>query len=134
MFKITLVLLTGLLVSSITSAGHHEESHTMAPVASADQVVVVYEVPCKNVQAGLTTLKDLIAYEVGASPIAYSSSPGLIGDAAIGAVDLFSSASSMEKAVAWQDSDTQWKALQAKSLQACGVNVDEIKATFIFAK
>ena len=123
-----LILLSGLLVSSLTMAGHHEESKTIAPVASAGQVVVVYEVPCKNVATGLATLKDLIAYEVSTSPIAYSSSPAVIGENAIGAVDLHLSISSMEKAVAWQEGNEKWKALQAKSLMACDVNADDIKA------
>ena len=134
MINRTLVLLSGLLFSSVISAGHHEEAKTLAPVASAGQVVVVYELPCENVEAGLATLKGLIAYEVGASPIAYSSSPGIIGDAMLGAVDLHESISSMESALAWQESDAKWKAMQSKSMEACGVNVEDITATTILAK
>ena len=129
-----LIFLAGLLVSSLTIAGHHEESKTIAPVASAGQVVVVYEVPCENVATGLSALKDLIAYEASASPIAYSSSPATIGEGAIGAVDLHLSASSMEKAVTWQEGNAKWKALQAASLKACDVNVDDIKVTVIASK
>jgi hypothetical protein len=35
MINRTLVLLSGLLFSSVISAGHHEEAKTLAPVASA---------------------------------------------------------------------------------------------------
>ena len=129
-----LLLLSGLLISSLTIAGHHGESKTIAPVASAGQVVVVYEVPCKDVATGVATLKDLIAYEASASPIAYSSSPGTIGDGAIGAVDLHLSIASMEKAVAWQEGDKKWKALQAISLKACDSSVDGIKVTVMAAQ
>jgi hypothetical protein len=129
-----LVLLTGLMVSSMALSGHHKESEKLAPVASAGQVVVVYEVPCKNVVAGLASIKDLIAYEVKASPISYSSSPATIGEGVIGAVDLHLSVASMQNAVSWQESDAKWKAMQAKSLEACGVTADDIKATIILAE
>jgi hypothetical protein len=40
----------------------------------------------------------------------------------------------MEKAVAWQEGNAKWKALQATSLKACDVNVDDIKVTVIAAQ
>jgi hypothetical protein len=129
-----LTLLFGMLASSLTIAGHHEEPQVLAPMAQADQVIVLYEVPCSDVAIGIVTLKELIAHEVSASPIAYSSSPGLIGDNAIGAVDLHLSMASMEKAIAWQEGNEKWKTLQAKSLKACGVNVDDIKVTVVMAQ
>ena len=129
-----LILFSGILLSGLTIAVHHQQIETIAPVAFADQVIIVYEVPCKDVPTGLAALKELIAYEAASSPIAYSSSPGLIGEDAIGAVDLHLSALSMEKAVAWQESNKQWKAMQDKSLRACDVNVDDIKVTVITAQ
>ena len=129
-----LALLTGLMVSSITFAEHHKENQMLAPVASEGQVIVMYEVPCSNMEAGLATLKTLIAYEAEASPIAYSSSPVMIRDGVMGAVDLHLSVSSMEKAIAWQESDTKWKSLQAISFEACNVNIDELTATMMVAQ
>jgi hypothetical protein len=52
----------------------------------------------------------------------------------IGAIDLHQSISSMESALAWQESDAKWKAMQSKSMEACGVNVEDITATTILAK
>ena len=114
-----LALLTGLMVSSISFADHHKEPQTLSPVASEGQVIVMYEVPCSNMDAGLATLEALIAYEAEASPIAYSSSPVMIREGVMGAVDLHLSVSSMEKAIAWQASDEKWKALHASSDVAC---------------
>ena len=54
-----LALLTGLMVSSITVAEHHKENQMLAPVASEGQVIVMYEVPCSNMEAGLATLKNI---------------------------------------------------------------------------
>jgi hypothetical protein len=129
-----LALLTGLMVSSISFADHHKEPQTPSPVASEGQVIVMYEVPCSNMDAGLATLKTLIAYEAEASPIAYSSSPVMIREGVMGAVDLHLSVSSMEKAIAWQASDEKWKALQATSLEACNINIDDITATTMVAQ
>ena len=129
-----LALLTGLMVSNITFAEHHKENQMLAPVASEGQVIVMYEVPCSNMEAGLATLKTLIAYEAEASPIAYSSSPVIISSGVMGAVDLHLSEASMEKAIAWQESDAKWKDLQAKSIEACSINVEDIKATVLVAQ
>ena len=129
-----LALLTGLMVSSISFAAHHKEPQTLSPVASEGQVIVMYEVPCSNMDAGLAALKTLIAYEAEASPITYSSSPVMIREGVMGAVDLHLSVSSMEKAIAWQASDEKWKALQATSLEACNINVDDITATTMVAQ
>ena len=129
-----LALLAGLMISSISFADHHKELRTLSPIASEGQVIVVYEVPCSNMVAGLTTLKTLIAYEAEASPIAYSSSPVMVRDGVMGAVDLHPSASSMKKAIAWQEGDKKWKSLQAISLEACNVNIDELTATIMVAQ
>ena len=129
-----LALLTGLMVSSITFAEHHKENQMLAPVASEGQVIVMYELSCSNMDAGLATLKALIAYEVEASPIAYSSSPVTIREGVIGAVDLHLSASSMEKAIAWQEGDAKWQALQATSLETCNINIDDLTATTMVAQ
>ena len=129
-----LALLAGLIVSSISFAEHHKEPQTLSPVASEGQVIVVYEVPCSNMEAGLATLKTLIAYEAESSPIAYSSSPVMFREGVMGAVDLHLSASSMEKAIAWQEGDAQWKALQATSLETCNVSIDELTATMMVAQ
>jgi hypothetical protein len=52
----------------------------------------------------------------------------------MGAVDLHLSEASMEKAIAWQESDAKWKDLQAKSIEACSINVEDIKATLLVAQ
>ena len=129
-----LALLTGLMVSSISFAAHHKEPQTLSPVASEGQVIVMYEVPCSNMDAGLAALKTLIAYEAEASPITYSSSPVMIREGVMGAVDLHLSASSMEKAIAWQDGDAKWQALQATSFEICNINIDELTATAMVAQ
>ena len=129
-----LALLAGLIVSSISFAEHHKEPQTLSPAASEGQVIVVYEVPCSNMEAGLATLKALIAYEAESSPIAYSSSPVMFREGVMGAVDLHRSASSMEKAIAWQEGDAQWKALQATSLETCNVSIDDLTATMMVAQ
>ena len=129
-----LALLAGLIVSSISFAEHHKEPQTLSPVASEGQVIVVYEVPCSNMEAGLATLKALIAYEAESSPIAYSSSPVMFREGVMGAVDLHRSASSMEKAIAWQEGDAQWKALQATSLKTCNVSIDDLTSTMMVAQ
>tara|TARA_B110000858_G_scaffold50965_1_gene59008 strand:+ start:297 stop:557 length:261 start_codon:yes stop_codon:yes gene_type:complete len=85
-------------------------------------------------EAGLATLKALIAYEAQSSPIAYSSSPVMFREGVMGAVDLHRSASSMEKAIAWQEGDAQWKALQATSLETCNVSTDDLTATMMVAQ
>ena len=129
-----LALLAGLMVSSISFADHHKEPQALSPVASEGQVIVMYELSCSNMDAGLATLKALIAYEVEASPIAYSSSPVTIREGVIGAVDLHLSASSMEKAIAWQEGDAKWQALQATSLETCNINIDDLTATAMVAQ
>ena len=129
-----LALLAGLMFSSMSFADHHKEPQTLSPVASEGQVIVMYEVPCSNMDAGLATLEALIAYEAEASPIAYSSSPVMIREGVMGAVDLHLSASSMEKAIAWQEGDAKWKALQATSLETCNININDLTATTMVAQ
>jgi hypothetical protein len=85
-------------------------------------------------EAGLATLKALIAYEAESSPIAYSSSPVMFREGVMGAVDLHRSVSSMEKAIAWQEGDAQWKALQPTSLETCNVSTDDLTATMMVAQ
>ena len=119
-------LLTGLLAASQTLAGHHEASEAIKPIVSAGQVVVVYEVPCSNAAAGLAILKDLVAYEGGASPVSYSSTLTQSTDAVIGAIDLHKSMAAMEQAFAWQAGDETWTAMQAKALAICDVTLDQI--------
>jgi hypothetical protein len=40
----------------------------------------------------------------------------------------------MKKAIAWQEGDKKWKSLQAISLEACNVNIDELTATVMVAQ
>lgn len=115
------------LMSNSAIAGHHEKDNTLMPAAIAGQVVVAYEVPCADPVAGADSLKALIAYEASASPVAYSSVATMIGDAKVGAVDVHSSMASMERAFAWQEQDTTWLAMQAKSLALCGADLESIE-------
>lgn len=119
-------LLTGLLAAGQAVAGHHEASESMKPMASSGQVVVVYEVPCVNPDQGIASLKEVIQYEAGTSPIAYTSVATKLDDALVGAVDVHQSMAAMEQAFAWQESDETWLALQAKALTACEAQLDQI--------
>ena len=122
----TIGLVPGLLAASTALAGHHEASEAMKPIASSGQVVVVYEVPCVNPDQGVARLKELIGYEAGKSPIAYTSVATKLGDALIGAVDVHQSLAAMEQAFTWQEADATWLAIQAKALKACKAQLDQI--------
>jgi len=122
----TIGLVTGLLAASTALAGHHKASEAMKPIASSGQVVVVYEVPCVNPDQGVAGLKELIGYEAGKSPIAYTSVATKLGNRLIGAVDVHQSLAAMEQAFSWQESDETWLAIQAKALAACGADLDQI--------
>ena len=119
-------LVTGLLAASTALAGHHKASEEMKPVATAGQVVVVYEVPCVNPDQGVEGLKELIGYEAGKSPIAYTSVATKLDDALVGAVDVHQSLAAMQQAFAWQEADETWLAIQAKALKACEAQLDQI--------
>ena len=119
-------LVTVLLAASTALAGHHKASEEMKPVATAGQVVVVYEVPCVNPDQGVAGLKELIGYEAGKSPIAYTSVATKLDDALVGAVDVHQSLAAMQQAFAWQEADETWLAIQAKALKACEAQLDQI--------
>jgi hypothetical protein len=87
---------------------------------------VVYEVPCVNPDQGIATLKELIGYEAGKSPIAYTSVATKLDDALVGAVDVHQSMAAMQRAFAWQEADKTWLAIQAKALKACEAQLDQI--------
>ena len=124
--SLTTGLFTGLLAAGTALAGHHKASEEMKPIAAAGQVVVVYEVPCVNPDQGITTLKELIRYEAGKSPIAYMSVATKLDDALVGAVDVHQSMAAMQQAFAWQEADETWLAIQAEALKACEAQLDQI--------
>ena len=96
---------------------------TLDPVASAPQVVVVYRNTCPgSEEKAISMIKDLIAYERKASPIAYSSVPGVWNDGTIGAIDLHQSVAMMEKAFEWQGADSSWSAQYNAIVEVCGGN------------
>ena len=82
--------------------------------------MVVYHWPCADTDAGLTLIKEMIAYERDASPYPYSAAPAMHEDGALVSVDVHGSAESMEKAFAWQAEDATWQAQFAAMAAACG--------------
>ena len=88
--------------------------------AKPGQVVIVYYWPCADADTGMSLIKEMIAYERDASPYPYSAAPAIHADGALVSVDVHSSAESMEKAVAWQETDATWQAQFAKMEAACG--------------
>ena len=124
----TFALLTGLLVSGQSFAGHHDASETMVPIANAGQIVVVFEGPCTDSAQGLAILNELIAYEAVNSPIAYSSVAVSINESTVGAIDVHGSMAAMEEAFAWQEGDETWTAMQAKAFEACSTPLDQLTA------
>ena len=114
------LMLTTLLISATAAAGHHEKGEGPMLAAKPGQIVIVYYWPCADTDKGMSELKEMIAYERGASPHPYSAAPAIHSDGALVSVDVHSSAESMEKAVAWQEADAAWQAQFAKMEAACG--------------
>ena len=108
------------LATSIAIADHHEKGEHMSLAAQPGQIMVVYHWPCADADAGLTLIKEMIAYERDASPYPYSAAPAVHEDGALVSVDVHGSAESMEKAFAWQAEDTTWQAQFAAMAAACG--------------
>ena len=118
--KTTALALMALLMSATAAAGHHEKGEGPMLAAKPGQVVIVYYWPCADADTGMSLIKDMIAYERDASPYPYSAAPAIHADGALVSVDVHSSAESMEKAVAWQETDATWQAQFAKMEAACG--------------
>ena len=114
------MMLMTLLISATAAAGHHEKGEGPMLAAKPGQIVIVYYWPCADADEGMSALKEMIAYERGASPHPYSAAPAIHSDGALVSVDVHSSAESMEKAVAWQEADSAWQAQFAKMEAACG--------------
>ena len=114
------MMLMTLLITATALAGHHEKGEGPMLAAKPGQIVIVYYWPCANADEGMSVLKEMIAYERGASPHPYSAAPAIHSDGALVSVDVHSSAESMEKAVAWQEADAAWQAQFAKMEAACG--------------
>ena len=114
------MMLMALLISATAAAGHHEKGEGPMLAAKPGQIVIVYYWPCADADEGMSVLKEMIAYERGASPHPYSAAPAIHSDGALVSVDVHSSAESMEKAVAWQEADAAWQAQFAKMAAACG--------------
>ena len=114
------MMLMTLLISATAVAGHHEKGEGPMLAAKPGQIVIVYYWPCADADEGMSVLKEMIAYERGASPHPYSAAPAIHSDGALVSVDVHSSAESMEKAVAWQEDDPAWQAQFANMEAACG--------------
>ena len=120
LIKTTALALMALLMSATAAAGHHEKGEGPMLAAKPGQVVIVYYWPCADADTGMSLIKEMIAYERDASPYPYSAAPAIHADGALVSVDVHSSAESMEKAVAWQETDATWQAQFAKMEAACG--------------
>ena len=118
--KTTALGLMALLISATAVAGHHEKGEAPQLAAKPGQIVIVYHWPCADADKGMSLIKEMIAYERDASPHPYSAAPAIHADGALVSVDVHSSAESMEKAVAWQETDAEWQAQFAKMAAACG--------------
>ena len=118
--KTTALALMALLMSATAAAGHHEKGEGPMLAAKPGQVVIVYYWPCADADTGMSLIKEMIAYERDASPYPYSAAPAIHADGALVSVDVHSSAQSMEKAIAWQETDATWQAQFAKMEAACG--------------
>ena len=128
--KTTAVALMALLLSATAAAGHHEKGEGPRLAAKPGQIVIVYYWPCADADSGMSLIKEMIAYERDASPHPYSAAPAIHSDGALVSVDVHSSAASMEKAVAWQESDAEWQAQFAKMAAACG-SADDLSVNIL---
>ena len=128
--KTTALALMALLISSAVVAGHHEKGEGPMLAAKPGQIMIVYYWPCADADTGLTLIKELIAYGRDASPHPYSAAPAIHADGALVSVDVHFSAESMEKAVAWQESDAEWQARFAEMAAACG-SADDLSVNIL---
>ena len=124
------MMLMTLLISATAVAGHHEKGEGPMLAAKPGQIVIVYYWPCADADEGMSVLKEMIAYERGASPHPYSAAPAIHSDGALVSVDVHSSAESMEKAVAWQEDDPAWQAQFANMEAACG-SADDLSVNIL---
>jgi hypothetical protein len=120
LIKTAALAIAASLAAGIAVAGHHEKGEHISLAAQPGQIMVVYHWPCADADAGLTLIKEMIAYERDASPYPYSAAPAVHEDGALVSVDVHGSAESMEKAFAWQADDTTWQAQFAAMEAACG--------------
>ena len=128
--KTTALALMALLISATVVAGHHEKGEGPMLAAKPGQIMIVYYWPCADADTGLTLIKEMIAYERDASPHPYSAAPAIHADGALVSVDVHFSAESMEKAVAWQESDAEWQARFAEMAAACG-SADDLSVNIL---
>jgi hypothetical protein len=132
-FQRVAVLIVSSLLAHAAVAGHHEKGEGVMLAAQPGQVLIFYHWPCADAPQGLSLLKEMIAYERGASPYPYSASPGMHADGAVVSVDVHPSVESMEKATAWQAEDAQWQSLLGQMAEACG-SVDDLTANVVTMK
>jgi hypothetical protein len=128
--KTAALAIAASLVTGIAVAGHHEKGEHINLAAQPGQMMIVYHWPCADAEAGLTLIKEMIAYERDASPYPYSAAPAVHEDGALVSVDVHGSAESMEKALAWQAQDATWQAQFAAMEAACG-SADELTANVL---
>ena len=120
LIKTAALAIAASLAAGIAVGGHHEKGEHISLAAQPGQIMVVYHWPCADADAGLTLIKEIIAYERDASPYPYSAAPAVHEDGALVSVDVHGSAESMEKAFAWQAEDATWQAQFAAMEAACG--------------
>ena len=125
-----ITLLIAALLPSLATAGHHEDSKSVALAAQPGQVMIVYHWPCANAERGLSLLKEMMAYERTASPFPYSAAPAIHADGAVVSVDVHPSAESMEQAGAWQESDEEWQRYLNTMADACG-SLEDLTASVL---
>ena len=118
------------LVSTLANAAHHEKE-AIAPAATAGQVIVVYDWPCRDPEAAVVVLRKLIAYEADATPIPYSSVPVIHNAYNVGAVDVHASMESFEKAGAWQAGDAMWQEMIEEMAKVCASPVENLSVTVL---
>lgn len=120
LIKTAVLTIAASLATGIALAGHHEKDDHINLAAQPGQIMVVYHWPCADANAGLTLIKEMIAYERDASPYPYSAAPAVHEDGALVSVDVHGSAESMENAFAWQAEDATWQDHFAAMEAACG--------------
>ena len=129
--RVVLGAVLALFFSAAASAAHHESKQAIAPAATAGQVIVIYEWPCRDPEAAVVILKKLIAYEADATPIPYSSVPVIHNAYNVGAVDVHSSLESFEKAGDWQSGDATWQEMLQEMAAVCESPVENLSVTVL---
>ena len=120
LIKTAALAIAASLAAGIAVAGHHEKGEHISLAAQPGQIMVVYHWPCADADAGLTLIKEMIAYERDASPYPYSAAPAVHEDGALVSVDVHGSAEWSEQEVGWQAVAGTWQGQLTAIEAACG--------------